>query len=49
MSAQNLLAMEGGVPFSPKSKAFDEGAAASRLGWLEHGYSVLALRQEDLG
>ena len=30
-------------------KAFDEGAAASRLGWLEHGYSVLALRQEDLG
>ena len=29
-------------------KAFDEGAAASRLGWLEHGYSVLALRQEDL-
>ena len=31
MSSQNLLAMEGGVPFSPKSKAFDEGAVVARV------------------
>ena len=31
MSSQNLLAMEGGVPFSPKHKAFGEEGVVARV------------------
>ena len=31
MSSQNLLAMEGGVPFSPKHKAFAEEGVVARV------------------
>ena len=31
MSSQNLLAMEGGVPFSPKHKAFDNEGVVARV------------------